>query len=300
MTLNDALEITKEYQNIGALLPDEEFMLIEALTFLIDYYGETFDGSVYMFNLGTHYLRRGEYSLAEKYLQRSASCDNEYACQPLGLIWYYGLNGSVDYEKAFDCFLKSEETPLSKVMLGEMYKEGHFVEKDKKKYREYIFSAMDQVWDSPVSMCKGEVFCKYAEIVLEEEKDGNRMEELSVLLIEAESHQQNQLLYYASSRDIDIMKRIKLLQQRIFPEVELLTVFDLYWALKNPAAVEFDSPEEHHIVYSVAGDSSMEICLDGKWFRDIDHFFREALVEDFIIYEISYELTDFRFTEVPL
>ena len=88
-------------------------MLIEAWNYLIDFYGDTFDGSVYMYNLADYYLRKGDYELALKYLERSAACDNDVAYNPLGMIWYYGYAGSVDYGKTFDCFERTESHPLS-------------------------------------------------------------------------------------------------------------------------------------------------------------------------------------------
>ena len=218
MDIYEALEITKEYQGLGSPSPEEEFMLIEAFTFLIDHYGDTFDGSVCMFNLANHYLRRKEYALAFKYLERSAACDNDVAYNSLGTIYYYGLIGKPDYQKAFECFEKTKYLPLSKLMLAEMYKKGQYVDKDLKMYRQYIFDTFEQVWDSPVPNCKGEAFIKYVEIIMEEEKDGNRKEEIAVLLTQADISQQEQMTVYASQHDYEIMKRIKTLLYKLNPE----------------------------------------------------------------------------------
>ena len=178
MELNEALAITKKYQNVGAPTPDEEFLLTEAYAFLIDFYGDSFDGSVYMYNLGDHYLRRGEYGLARKYLERCAALDNTVACMPLGMIWYYGLAGETDYAKAFTCFEKTKNFPLAKLMLAEMYQEGRGTARDESLRRQYVRDAFEQVWDSPVPNNKGEAFCKYAELLLEDAPDGSRETEL--------------------------------------------------------------------------------------------------------------------------
>jgi len=310
MNLHEALDISKEYQNQGAISPDDEFLLIEAWDYLINHYGDTFEGSVYMFNLGDHYLRHGEYQLALKYLERSVSCDNEFAGYPLGIIWYYGLAGKTDYEKAYNLFTESESLPQSKLMLAEMHKEGHFVKKDISRYRQYIFDAFEQVWDSPVPNCKGEVFYKYAEIVMEEEKDGNRREEIAVLLIKAENSQQEQMQRYASEHDFEIMKKIKMLLHRLGSDLKILNIFDLYWALSRPACIQFTFPEmdgaefgdpdvyipaETYIISSHDNGNSLEIFFDENWYKDIDHFFREATIDGMKMQEISYLLTDFKF-----
>ena len=310
MTLNEALELTKAYQTSSALDPDDEFMLIEAWHYLIDFYGDTFDGSVYMYNLADYYLRKSDYELALKYLERAAACDNDIACIPLGMIWYYGYGGSVDYERAFDYFERTESHPLSKVMLAEMYKEGQHVDKDMRMYRMYIFDAMDQVWDSPVANCKGEVFCKYAEIVLEEDKDGSRMGEIAAMLVDADLFQQEQMSSYAADRDYDIMKRIKALMYRLIPDLELLSIFDFYWALSKPACIRFvgpnfndpncDDPEmnipvEIHFISSHENGSNMEILFDGEWYRDIDHFFKKACFDGFSVADVSFLFDEFEY-----
>ena len=312
MDIYEALEITKDYQTLGSPSPEEEFMLIEAFTFLIDHYGDTFDGSVYMYNLGDHYLRRGEYNLALKYLERSAACDNDVAYIPLGTIYYYGLVGNVDYKKAFECFKRTEDFPLSKLMLAEMYKEGQYVKKDNKKYRQYIFDTFEQVWDSPVPNYKGEAFLKYVEIIMEEEKNDNRQEEIAVILTQAEVSQQEQMSTYAMEHDYEIMKEIKTLLFKLNPDLELLSIFDLYWALSKPACVGFTGPDwndpdsenpeyypvESHLISSHDNGSSLEILFDDVWYRDIDHFFREASFEGFSAADVSFLFDDFEYVDI--
>ena len=312
MELNEALAITKKYQNVGAPTPDEEFLLTEAYAFLIDFYGDSFDGSVYMYNLGDHYLRRGEYGLARKYLERCAALDNTVACMPLGMIWYYGLAGETDYAKAFACFEKTKNFPLAKLMLAEMYQKGRGTARDESLRRQYVRDAFEQVWDSPVPNNKGEAFCKYAELLLEDAPDGSRDKEAALLLLRAEQAQQEQMMAYADERDHAVMKEIKLLLYQLDPELEVLNIFDLYWALSKPATIlfllpEMDGaefgdpgnvfPEETHLVSSHDNGTALEILFDDKWYRDIDHFFRHATIDGMRMAELSYLLTDFQYVE---
>ena len=96
------------------------------------------------------------------------------------------------------------------------------------------------------------------------------------------------------------------------PELELLSIFDLYWALSKPACISFigpdwndpdsDDPElypvESHFISSHDNGSSLEILFDDVWYRDIDHFFRDVNFEGFSAADISFLLSDFEYAEI--
>ena len=98
------------------------------------------------------------------------------------------------------------------------------------------------------------------------------------------------------------------------PGLELLNIFDLYWALSKPACIQFTFPEldgaefgdpevfipaETYIIYSHQSEPSLEIFFDDKWYRDIDHFFKDATIDGLKMQEVSYLLTDFKYVEIP-
>ena len=117
---------------------------------------------------------------------------------------------------------------------------------------------------------------------------------------------------YASQHDYEIMKRIKTLLYKLNPELELLSIFDLYWALSKPACISFigpdwndpdsDDPElypvESHFISSHDNGSSLEILFDDVWYRDIDHFFRDVSFEGFSAADISFLFSDFEYAVI--
>ena len=94
---------------------------------------------VMMNNYGTFFYsgRIGEvnYQMAEKYYEMAANAGYDVAAENLGYIYYYGRTGKTDYAKAFILFAKGAlvfNRPISTYKLGDMYRNGYFVEKDEK------------------------------------------------------------------------------------------------------------------------------------------------------------------------
>jgi len=298
--LSEAYRITQEYQGKSVLEPDEEFMLIEAFSLIIHTYKDSEDvpdGYIAMFNLASHYKRRGEYDLALKYFVMCSDHGGELvADMEIGDIYYYGLAGAPDYEKAFKYYSSSAnyDFPKAKLMLAEMYEKGQFVRQDHERYRELILAVYDQIQDSPVPHYKGHVFAKVAEIYLEDELP----EAAFQLLLDAHYELTKQLLRYTENSDLDLMKRII---ERIYElsgvdvsGMKNLHLYDLYQILKQPASVEFRSQSGTHRVSSFSESGEITIEFDGKWFRNIDEFFYNAAIDGKRLPALCLDLSDFR------
>lgn len=74
-----------------------------------------------------------------KYFTISAAGGENHAYFYIGYIYYYGLTGKTDYEKAWNCFMvMAGWHTLSTIMAAVMYREGCYVKQDYSRYREII------------------------------------------------------------------------------------------------------------------------------------------------------------------
>lgn len=74
-----------------------------------------------------------DFAMAEKFYKMAASLGCAKSIENLGYIYYYGRTGEVDYEKAFRQFAECAilyNRPISIYKLGDLYKNGYYVEKN--------------------------------------------------------------------------------------------------------------------------------------------------------------------------
>ena len=71
---------------------------------------------------------------------------------------------------------------------------------------------------------------------------------------------------------------------------DFFELYDLYYVLGKPAKVRFSFEDSNHEVESLKEDGALVIRFDGKWFRDIDDFFKKA--------ELGGELLTTRYAEL--
>lgn len=295
MDILEAWEIARQYQDKAVLDPDEDFMLIEAFMYMIEVYGDSFDGSVAMYNLASHYRRKGDYKLACKYFERSAENDNDLAYQEIGDIYYFGLAGQYDYEKAFKYYSKGAKARNTKamLMLADMYKNGQCTEKDYDKYCELVFRVYDQIRDSFVPNNKGALYYRLADIMIH---DGMQDDAIQCLRI-AKSELAKEMLSYLDNLDLDLMKRIiNCLYRLTEPDFINVDLYDLYYILKDEKKVSFRRKLSFskHIVSSHLEQTGVVIEFDGKWFANIDDFFYKAEINKQRLPEVYKGLTAFK------
>ena len=143
MTLKEAMAIIDKYELKSVLTEDEEFLLLEALDFMI----ETTKETKWMVRLGGYHYDKRNFDLALKYYEMADELGDKWAAEGLGYIWYYGRTGETDYEKAFKYYQKAMENGnlRSMVKVADMYKNGYGVEKNKDIYVELIEEAYGYV-----------------------------------------------------------------------------------------------------------------------------------------------------------
>ena len=136
MTVEEARQIARDFDENKKFTKEDEFAFIEAMNFLIE---ELHDPSDMMW-LGGYYYELKHFDLALKYYEMAAAYDYDEAYECLGYIWYYGRTGEKDYKKAFEYFSKMMDKGhlQATYKVADMYKNGYYVQKNQKKYEEII------------------------------------------------------------------------------------------------------------------------------------------------------------------
>ena len=107
------------------------------MKYLIEHAFEWEYPQAYMYNLAAYYRDIREFGLARKYLEMSAAMGDAISKEELGILWYYGLCGEPDYEKAYRYFTETGSR-RSRYMLSDMYYYGQYVRQSYSKSREII------------------------------------------------------------------------------------------------------------------------------------------------------------------
>jgi len=286
MTVSEARKICRDFYDLTNPTDDDEFLFTEALAFLID----KTKNSDYMVELGGFYYGKRQFDLALKYYERAAEYGNRYAVSDLGYIWYYGRTGEKNYEKAFYYFDKARRMGdmIAAYKVADMYKNGYYVEKDYDQYKSIIEELYPKVknahmLDEPLP----EIFTRLAKIRSDE---GNVDEALRLYDI-ARGFLAQRIRVNPFFGNLNIMKWMieDVYKLREF-DPDLVELYDLYYILNGPAKVRFSFENKEHEAESVKEEGGIVIRFDGRWFRDVDDFFKKA--------ELDGELLTTRYEEL--
>lgn len=116
---------------------EEQFRFEEAMKYLNQLTSEGGHPEAFAYNLAMHYMDIKEFALAKKYFEIGAKTGDWTCKQGLGLIWYYGLCGEQDFEKAYYYF-ENRRFGRSGYLLADMYHYGYYVKQDIVKCREIL------------------------------------------------------------------------------------------------------------------------------------------------------------------
>ncbi|MBQ6654596.1 MAG: sel1 repeat family protein [Erysipelotrichaceae bacterium] len=274
---------------------EEEQELMEKLSFLIDA-DKDYRAAEY---LGGIYYEKRMYDQALKYYELAESYGSKWAWNGLGYIWYYGRTGQVDYEKAFRYFSKMVEDGNygsdfdrmeARLKIADMYKNGYYVEKNWNKYVQMIEELYEEVkdnYDTP----RPEVFTRLAYI---RTKQG-RTEEAVELYLDAKRELAERVSH---NRFFGDLNRINWLENDLYKLIEFdqnnFDLYDLYYLLKEEHTVSFMIGSEKHEIESKKNGEEMKIRLDDKWYRNINDFFSQAVIDDYIIEAYYWDIEDFK------
>lgn len=289
MTIHEAEQmIIDAYSNYS--LPEEnKIQLIEALEFLIK---ET-HAPVHITHLGSVHYGDKRFDLALKYYELAASYDYAIAYQCLGYIWYYGRCGTIDYKKAYECYCKAAELgdTVAEYKIGDMYKNGYYVEQNYEKHCEIVEKVYERIKDKdifnePISS----VFLRMARI-----RKGQGKTEASIeLLMKAKEALRKYFVYSPDFYEVENMRCIIEELYGLIPcDMQDLNIFDLLYVLKTPCNVSFYYEDKRYEVESSEENGYMTVRFGDKWYRSIKEFFEGAKIGDDLLVTLSYELYNF-------
>ena len=275
MDITEAKKTIRIFSGKSVLSDDEEFMLLEALEYMIKETGETH----WMTELGGYHYEKKNFDLALKYYEMADEFGDKWAPEGLGYIWYYGRTGKKDYKKAFDYYSRAAANGRlqSKVKVADMYKNGYGVPKDMDKYRQTIEEAYEIVEDSDyLGDPLPEIYTRLAKIRTEQ----GDIDAAVDLYEDAKYFLAQRLVYNQFFGNLNIMKW---LTEDLYELIDFdradFDLYDLYVLLNEPVKVSFKLDEEEYIVESVQDDDGISIKFGDKWYRSIDDFFAKATID---------------------
>ena len=272
MTIKQAYDIQSSFRRKnGDYNDDDLFLFTEASHLLIE---ETAEPR-FMFDLGAVYYERREYDLALKYYEMAAEYNYHPANLGLGYIWYYGRTGTVDYKKAFEYFSKERGDDNADYKLADMYKNGHYVEKDYAKYKQIIENLYDRLkYTNNVQDKLPEVCLRLAEIRLDEENK----DEAVRLLRQGKSWIGSRIGFDPFFGNYNIMRSfVDKLYSLVKFDINKCNIYDCYYLLKEPCRVVFTYENRTYTVQSfLEDDGSVSVKFKDKWYRTPDDFLKKA------------------------
>lgn len=292
MTLKEAEKIVRSFDENNNPSEDEVFLFTEALKFLIDEKHDPED----MMCLGGYYYEIRRFDLALKYYEMAAEYGYDQAYECLGYIWYYGRTGKVDHKKAYEYFSKlmDKGKPVAAYKVADMYKNGYYVEKNQKKYEEII----EELYPKTEDMYNAfdlvpEILTRLAGIRKEQGDIENAIE----LYQDAKYFLARRIELNPFFGNLNIMKWLitDLYQLKEFDH-ENFDLYDLYYLLNENCRVSFYYGDEELEIQSEMANGK-GIAFAGKWFLDIDSFFRDASINDYKLTGVASRLFGFKIKE---
>ncbi len=289
MTIREARRIIEQ---AGRSYPsqEEEFQFVEALEFLISEENNPED----MMILGGYYYGHERFDLALKYYEMAAEFELAVANQGLGYLWYYGLCGEIDYEKAFFYFAKSVDqgNRLCVYTLADMIENGYYVEQNHSMYVELIEKAYLDVKDRKnLQVPVPEVFWRLAKIRVEQ----GCLDQADSLCCYAIDFLAQRLRYHAISEDLRLMKDLMNLRYSIIKfDAAWFQFYDLFYLLQSPVQICFTYAGKEQKLEALMEDGACVIHFNDKWYRNVDVFFANACVNNQRLTAVYAELDEFK------
>lgn len=308
MTYTEAWHIMHSYHMHGE--PEEDTpAFLNACHYLIDT-EKDYQAAV---DLGGKYYGENDYDNALKYYSLAAENDIPYGYIGSGYIWYYGRCGTIDYQKAYECFCNalyllsgfhiddesfwngewnilfdSEEDYVDYIntvyKLADMYRNGFYVVKDEERYITLITYLHDRM-TSPANAGMPvynlpENDLRMADITLHHDHSVYAQDHALQYLSEARYVMQKRLGSDDFFGDFNIMKNIVLEIYQLAEFIpEEMDLYDLYYVTQDPCRVVFFHDNCRHVITVEKKDKEMIINADHRWYPSIDAFMQTGRID---------------------
>ena len=271
---------------------EDQFRFEEAMEYLsqnTDLHPEAFD-----YNLAMHYMDTREFGLAKKHLERGA-ITGDWTCKEwLGIIWYYGLCGEQDFEKAY-MYFENRQFGRSAYLLADMYHYGYYVKQNIDKCREileYLFKkASNERYDGrfDLSTLYPEIALRLVRLNIEEGKAS--LFDLDGL------YSARKILSFRQKRRaswINLKTMRSILETLVFLEGEDYRFRDIYDLMVfdfSEAVMTFDYNDVNYRLDVFMDANEIVYQLQDKWFHSPDDLLERAQIGDKRLTSIYDEIT---------
>jgi hypothetical protein len=277
----DPFEEMHEYYRLDNPTEAEQFRFVEAMEYAINNSVYENDIIACSYNLAMYYRNIKDFRLEKKYLEIGNDLGSPFSMEQLGVIWYYGLCGEQDYEKAYHCFHDCG-TRRGKYMLADMYHDGRYVEKDISKCQEIL----DELFIGVESERTDPRFIEstlFPEIALR----------LVKLRIEKKEDTVNDLTMLMDARDIIVLRQksrpfwgniqvmediLKTMVLMVGSDHYFVDLYDLLTLTANKATVSFKYGSEELNIEVFTSEAETIYQYDGRWFHGAVDFLEKACV----------------------
>lgn len=286
--LHQSWKIVKKYTNKDNLSDEEDFLFSEAMDYIVN--NSPKDIHIAAYNFGSYYMEIERYDMALKYFMISANTGSAMACSEIGIIYYYGLSGQIDYKKAYQ-YLRIAENMHWKngsYLIADMYRYGLYLEQDYNKYDDIISDLFDWAEEDTNSFHSiPEIFFREAEIIVSSGSSEAMVAGKNMLLY-AEEVIKDRIFRKKRKRinrlDIQTLRDIQdILYVEILQEAWIKDIFDLDLSgrhgINKGIVVEYKN-KKYSIAIEQEEDGSYSIGFLGKWYRNMADFIERAILDN--------------------
>ena len=274
---------------------EQQFRFVEAMKILIDEAFWEDDIIAFSYNLAMYYRDIKEFELEKKYLEKGLEYDDSLCKEELGIIWYYGLTGEQNFEKAYRCFSEGI-TPRGQYMIADMYHYGQYVSRDEEKCREILETLFEHAEDERqderfvTSTLFPEIALRLARLNLEEGTangyDWNSLLDAKIIL----TRRQQETPFWGN---IKTMRGIleTLVEMREY-DYGLIDLYDLLTFDKDEAVITFEYKSTPYPLKIFRNEDERIIDFNGKWFHGAEDFLEKARIDGKRITKIIMQINN--------
>lgn len=277
----DPYEEMHRFYGLDDPTEEDQFRFVEAMQYLIRNSYDSVDIRAFSYNLAMYYRDIREFHLEKKYLEIGAELGEPFSKEHLGLIWYYGLCGSQDYEKAFQYF-NDCKTRRSMCMLSDMYRYGQYVRKNAAESRKIIEDLFIRVeserkdYRFASSTLFPEIALRLVQMDLEEGEDDAF--DLDCLLDARDliAIRQQRSPFWGN---IKLMRSIlETTAEMVGNDFDFIDLYDLLTFDHKKATITFDYEGAQYLLNIFFDEAETIFQFDEKWYHGAEDFLEKARI----------------------
>lgn len=173
--------------------------------------------------------------------------------------------------------------------IADMYHNGYGVDKDEAKYKALLNEIYNQIKDSnQLFIPLPEVSHRLAALYIEE----GQFDEIEIInmLLKAKSFIEQRIRYSPFWGNFIVCRRVITLLYKVYPfNYDDFNFFDLFYLFLKPHKIKLFYNGKIHIIESIFDEDAIRVKYNDKYFKSVENFLINALIDNKHIYVIEYE-----------